>query len=142
MWIPLALAAAFCMALTATLSKAALSGVRPVFVFTVQSVLVAILAIVICVVGGQFRADSAKIQPKEIGIIVAGSLVVCAASLLNFSALSIGSASKVQPIMQLSLVFALLLAALFLKERITTGVMVGAAIMLVGSLIVALSGNK
>ena len=44
--------------------------------------------------------------------------------------------------MQLSLVFALILAALFLKERITTGVIAGAAVMFVGALIIAFSGNK
>ncbi len=142
MWIPLAIGAAFCMALTGTLSKAALSGVRPVFVFTIQSVMVAALSILICVVGGQFRADVAKMQPKEMAIIAAGSLTVCAATLLNFSALSLGSASRVQPIMQLSLVFALILAGLFLKERITSGVVVGAAVMFVGALVIAFSGNK
>jgi transporter family protein len=57
--------------------------------------------------------------------------------LFYFRALQLGDASKVVPIDKLSLVLTIILAGLFLKEKITLQILFGSALMTVGAIIVA-----
>lgn len=57
--------------------------------------------------------------------------------LFYFRALQLGDASKVVPIDKLSLVLTIILAGLFLKEKITWTVVFGSVLMTVGAIIIA-----
>lgn len=57
--------------------------------------------------------------------------------LFYFRALQLGDASKVVPIDKLSLVLTIILAGLFLKEKITLSIVVGSVLMTVGAIIIA-----
>jgi len=59
--------------------------------------------------------------------------------LFYFRALQLGSASRVVPIDKLSLVITIVLAAIFLKENISFQVVVGAILMTIGTLVIALA---
>ena len=59
--------------------------------------------------------------------------------LFYFRALQLGDASKVVPIDKLSLVITIVLAAIFLKENISFQVVVGAILMTVGTLVIAMA---
>ena len=58
--------------------------------------------------------------------------------LFYFRALQIGEATKVVTIDKLSLVITIVFAALFLKEKLTLQTAVGAVLMTVGALVIAL----
>ena len=57
--------------------------------------------------------------------------------LCYFRALQLGEASKVAPIDKLSVVFVLVLAALFLREPVTLKTGLGAALITAGSILMA-----
>lgn len=59
--------------------------------------------------------------------------------LFYFYALKIGEASKVAPIDKLSLVLTIILAAIILKEKLTLQVALGAILMTVGAIAIALA---
>ncbi len=64
-------------------------------------------------------------------------------SLFSFRALKLGDASLVSSLERLSLVFAVLFAGVFLKEEINWKVIVGAALMIGGAVLIAFSkGTK
>ena len=77
-------------------------------------------------------------------------VLTATSSLLAFRALSIGEASCVSPMTNVALVFSVTLAAVFLKEKRTWQVVLGAALMVCGVLLIvsskpgdkAESGNK
>jgi bacterial/archaeal transporter family protein len=57
--------------------------------------------------------------------------------LCYFRALQLGEASRVAPIDKLSVVFVILLAAIFLRERLTWQTAVGGTLIVAGSLVIA-----
>jgi transporter family protein len=71
--------------------------------------------------------------------LVAAGIVTAVSSLLTFRALKDGDASQVNPLERVSLVFAVILAAIFLKEKLTWQVIVGAVLMTAGALFIALA---
>jgi transporter family protein len=58
-------------------------------------------------------------------------------SLFLFRALKLGNASRVVPLDRLSLVFAILIGAVFLKEKVGWHVIAGGALMAIGALLTA-----
>lgn len=58
-------------------------------------------------------------------------------SLLSFKALKLGEASRTSSLERLSLVFAIALAVIFLKEKPTWQVYLGAALMAAGAVLIA-----
>ena len=58
-----------------------------------------------------------------------------------FKALQIGEASRVAPVDKLSVVFAILLAAVFLKERLGWQHALGGALIVAGALVLTLGGK-
>lgn len=62
--------------------------------------------------------------------------------LCYFRALQLGEASRVAPVDKLSVVFVILLAAVFLKEKITLQHLTGGALIVVGAVILAWKSGK
>jgi transporter family protein len=61
--------------------------------------------------------------------------------LCYFRALQLGEASRVAPIDKLSVVFAIILAGVFLRERLTWQQAVGGTLIVAGSLVIAWRSN-
>jgi transporter family protein len=59
--------------------------------------------------------------------------------LFQFSALKLGNASIVSSLERLSLVFAIVLAVIFLKEELNWKVIAGAVLMIGGAVLISLS---
>ena len=59
--------------------------------------------------------------------------------LFYFRALQLGNASQVAPIDKLSLVFTIILAAIFLKEKLSFQVALGAILMSLGAILITLA---
>ena len=57
-------------------------------------------------------------------------------------ALDAGDAARVQPVDRLSLVFGVILAVLFLKEKPNVGLYAGAALMAAGAAVIALTATR
>lgn len=120
------------------LSKAGLKEVPSSLAFALQAILILIISWGVSTSKGELQ--SIKEIPRHTWWFLAGAgILTTASSLLSFEALSRGEASQVNPLERLSLVFVLLLSAFFLKEKISVQAMVGAAAMMGGVLLIALS---
>lgn len=136
MWIIFALLAAISAASVVTLSKAGIRNVPPSLAFAIQAVLI-ILVSWGTVLWEGLLPEIGKVDRKSWLFLVVAGVLTAASSLLSFRALSLGNASRVSPITSVSLVFAVALAALFLKEKLTWQIVVGAALMAGGAVLIA-----
>lgn len=137
-WIFFALLAALTSAVVVTLSKAAIKNLDSTVVFAVQSVLILLVSWGVVAWQGNL-GEVTKVESKTWLFLVLAGVITCVSSLLSFYALKLGDASRVSPLERLSLVFAILFAALFLKEKLNWQVVVGAALMAAGAVLIAIS---
>jgi len=136
MWILFAVLAAISAAVVVVLSKAGMKDMDSSLVFAVQAVLIVIVSWSVVFFQGK-QHELSKVEPRTWAYLVIAGVVTTLSSLLSFRALKLGDAAMVSPIERLSLVFAILFAALFLKEKITWPVLVGAGLMVIGALVIA-----
>lgn len=138
MWIVFALLAALSAAIVTVLSKAGLKNIDSSFAFAIEAVLIIIVSWSV-VLFQKTSTQFSKISSKEWSFLIIAGIVTALSSLFTFRALKLGEASAVNPLERLSLVFAITFAAIFLKEKITWQVAVGALLMVGGALLIALS---
>ena len=137
MWIFLALGSAALTAIVGTLTKAGAERVDPGAALAVQATVLTALAWIVLALRGKVP-ELAAIPAKAWPILLVAGVGMLAGYLLYFSALGLGSSSAVQPVDRLSLVFAVGLAGVFLKEKITPLMLVGMGLMAVGAVVIAL----
>jgi len=81
--------------------------------------------------------------PKSAWIVLVGSGVSSTvAYVCYFKAISLGDASRVGPVDRLSLVFTILFVVMFLREKLTGPVMIGAVMMTIGAIVIAVAPAK
>ncbi len=136
MWIVFALLAAVSAAVVVTLSKAGLKNVDSNLGFAVQSVM--ILAVSWSVVAWQGKfAETWQIEGRAWLYLLLAGIITCLSSLFTFAALKLGDASRVSSLDKISLVFAIILAFIFLREKISWQVVIGALLMAGGVIVIA-----
>ena len=138
MWIVFALLAALSAATVTTLSKAGIKNIDPVLGFAVQSVLIIAVAWGVVLIQGN-TAEVKSIDGRTWIFLIVAGIITSISSLLTFKALKLDDASRVNPLERLSLVFAIIMAGVFLKEKITWQVIAGALLMAGGALLIALA---
>ncbi|MCY7352910.1 MAG: EamA family transporter [Cytophagaceae bacterium] len=131
MWIVFSLLAALAAAIVVTLSKAGIKNVDSSLAFAVQSVLI-VLASWSVVAWQGVLPDVARIERKTWIYLVAAGVVTCVSSLLSFRVLKLGEASRTSSLKRVALVFVIILATVFLKEKLTWQVVAGAVLIAVG----------
>ena len=138
MWIVFSLLAALTAAIVVTLTKVGVQKVTPSLAFAVQTVLILVVAWTLVIARGRLP-ELAHIERRSwIFLAVAGVLTACS-SLFSFQAIKLGPAAGAGTLDKVSLVFVLILAAIFLKEKLTWPVVVGAGLMLAGAVLIAFS---
>ena len=140
MWILFALLAALAGAVLAMLTKAALKDVDSSLALAVQSVLILVISWGAAAVQGSL-GKLGEIDGRTWIYLVLAGVVTSASYLLLFRALALGETARVVPLDRLSLVFTIILCAVFLKEKVTIQVGLGGALMAAGALLIALA-NK
>jgi transporter family protein len=138
MWIVFALLAALSSAVVVTLSKAGIKNVDSTVAFAVQAVLIVLVAWSVVAWQGNL-GDVLRIERRSLIFLVIAGVITCLSSLFSFRALKLGDASRASPLDKVSLVFAIILAVIFLKEKINWQVIVGALLMAAGAVIIAMS---
>jgi transporter family protein len=140
-WLVYAIAGALASAVAGTLAKAGLEKVPPALATAISSVIVALATCAFALVRGDARSIAEVDRRAWMFLSVAG-LATGAAYVLYFRALKGGEAARVQPLDRLSLVFAVILAIVFLKERPNAGLVAGTALMAVGALVIAITAPR
>jgi transporter family protein len=138
MWILFSLLAALATAVVVTLSKVGIKNVDSSLGFAIQSVLILIVSWSVVISQGHLQELSRIDRRSWIFLGVAG-VVTCLSSLLSFRALKLGDASRTSSLDKVSLVFSVLLAVIFLKEKVNWQIILGVVLMGVGAIVIALA---
>jgi transporter family protein len=135
-WIVWSLLAAFFAGLTAILAKIGVTGVDSNLATAVRTAVVLIFSWAIVLATQPASAVFGFSKRTWLFLILSGLATGCS-WLCYFRALQLGDAGKVAPIDKLSVVFVILLAALFLGEALTWRSAVGATLITAGAIILA-----
>jgi transporter family protein len=141
MWILLSLLSAFFTAVVAAVSKVGLAKVDSSLGFAIQSVVTMILAWVYVAATGKTR-DLTSIEGKAWPFLLAAGAISAIAYLFYFAAIKMGDVSRVAPLDRVSLVFSVILAAMFLKEEANGPTIFGVTLMAIGALVVTIGGGS
>lgn len=136
-WLIPAFLSAFFAALTSILAKIGVSSVNSNLATAIRTVVILIFAWGIVFFQGTFK-ELASISKFSLIFLILSGVATGLSWLFYFYALKIGEASKVVPVDKLSLVLTIILAAIILKEKITLSTFIGALLMTIGALIIAL----
>lgn len=139
MWIIYALFSAVFASLVTVLAKLGLKGVDPTLATTIRGVIMGGFLVIAAAIFGKLSGFSLAALSSREWLFVAGSGIAGALSwLFYFVALKSGQASAVASIDRLSIVFIVILAALFLGESLTLKTGVGALFVALGAILIAL----
>ncbi len=137
MWLIFALLSSVFAALTSILAKIGIEGVNSNLATAIRTVVVVFLAW-----GMVFLTDVqggiSNISRKSWIFLILSGLATGASWLCYYKALQIGEASKVVPIDKLSVVITLVLAFVFLHEKVTPKSLIGCILIGAGTLFMVL----
>ena len=137
MWFVLALLSAVFAALTSILAKIGIDGVNSNLATAIRTVVVVAMAWLMVLKTGAQGGISEKSRKSWLFLILSG-LATGASWLCYYMALQFGEASKVVPIDKISVVITLILAFVFLNEKITVKSGIGCALIGAGTLLMVL----
>ena len=127
MWFVFALLSAIFAALTSILAKVGINGVNSNLATAIRTVVVVIMA------WGMVYLTNTQHGISWIFLILSG-LSTGASWLCYYRALQIGEASKVVPVDKLSVVITIILAVIFLHEKLTIKSLIGCGLITIGTL--------
>lgn len=134
MWFVFALLSAIFAALTSILAKVGIESVNSTLATAIRTAVVLLMAW-----GMVFLTNTqggiAQIGRKSWIFLILSGLATGASWLCYYRALQIGEASKVVPVDKLSVVITLVLAVVFLHEKMTAKSLIGAALITAGTLV-------
>ena len=137
MWFILALLSAVFAALTSILAKIGIDGVNSILATAIRTVVVVAMAwLMVFITGAQ--GGISEISRKSWLFLILSGLATGASWLCYYKALQIGEASKVVPVDKLSVVITLILAFIFLNEKITVKSGIGCALIGAGTLLMVI----
>ena len=137
MWFILALLSAVFAALTSILAKVGIEGVPSNLATAIRTAVVLVMAW-----GMVFLTNTqgglGDISRRSWLFLILSGLATGASWLCYYRALQIGEASKVVPVDKLSVVITLVLAFVFLHEKVTAKSLAGCILIAVGTLLMVL----
>ncbi|RRA98143.1 EamA family transporter [Larkinella rosea] len=138
MWILFSLLAALASSIVVTLSKMGIKHVDSSIAFAIQSICILVVSWGV-VIGQGTLSDVSRIDRKVWFYLIVAGIITCISSLLSFRALKLGDAARTSPLDKVSLVFTIVLAVIFLKEKVNGQVIFGAVLMAAGAILIALA---
>lgn len=136
-WIFYAIGSAVFAALVAIFGKIGLKNIDSTLATTVRAIVMALFLVVVAFSLNKFQ-NLETLYGKPIVFIILSGVAGALSWLFYFFAIKNGPVSGVVAIDRTSVVFALILAALFLGESFTVKTALGGALILSGALLVAL----
>lgn len=139
MWLVYALLSAVFAALVAIFGKIGLQGIDSTTATAIRSVIMTVFLIGVVLAFGK-TAELAPIfsDNNAIKFIALSGIAGAASWLFYFLALQSAKVAQVVPIDRMSVVFALVLAVIFLGEKVTLQVIAGSALIVAGAILVAI----
>ena len=134
-WQFYAWGSAFFAGLVAIWAKMGIANIPSNLVTLIRAVLISALLIVLVTARGEWISP-AKIDSHSLIFIALSALATGLSWLCYFRALQMAPASSVAPIDKLSLVFSVVLAIIFLGEKLNNWQWGGVGLMIIGALLV------
>jgi len=128
---------AFFAGLTALLGKVGVEGISSNLATFLRTIIVLVFLAILVSLRGEWQ-NPGSLPTRSILFLVLSGLATGLSWICYYRALQIAPASLVAPLDKLSLVFAVLLAVLFLGERLSFIQSAGVALMGIGALLMAL----
>jgi len=139
LWLIFGLLSALFASLVAIFGKIGLKGIDTNVATAIRAVIMALFLIVVVAFQGRLNKVGEILTDKKAILFIVLSGVAGAMSwLFYFLALKNGKVQQVAPIDRLSVVFAIVLAAIFLGEKISFYTAIGVLLIAAGSIFVAL----
>lgn len=132
-WQAYALGSAFFAALTAILGKLGVAEINSNLATFIRTIV--ILVMTAAVISFQQKWDFAQVSQRTLLFLVLSGLATGLSWLCYYRALQLGNASQVAPVDKLSVALSVLLAVIFLHEKLTFKAGVGVALILAGTLV-------
>lgn len=135
-WLVAAFLSALFAALTAILAKIGIAGVNSNLATAIRTIFVLIFAWLVVFWQGK-AYEISSLSSKTWLFLILSAVATALSWLFYFYALKIGAASRVGPIDKLSMVFTVILAAIFLGETLTVKIIIGTVLMAIGAVVIA-----
>ena len=140
MWLVYALLSSLGAAGVAILGKIGLQNVDSTLATTLRAIVMALLLIIVSLSLGKLNGISvSSLASRDWLFIVLAGVAGAASWLFYFLALKIGQVNSVVVIDRLSVVFVVIMSAIFLGQALTWKVALGVVLMVGGALLVAFS---
>jgi len=136
-WLLFALLSAFFAGLTAILAKVGVQGIDSNLATAIRAVVIVIFAWCVAFFGS--NQPLSTIGRRSWVFLILSGMATGLSWLCYFRALQIGQASRVAPVDKLSVIFAIALAGIFLREHLTWHHLVGGALICAGAVVIARS---
>lgn len=137
MWLFYALLSALFAAFTALFAKLGVSNVNSNLATGIRTIV--ILVMVWCIVWARGEAKGLATIPRQgLLFLVLSGIATGLSWLFYFKALQLGKVSQVAPVDKLSVAIAIVLSVVFLKEALTVKTAIGAALIIIGTLVLAM----
>lgn len=136
-WIFFALGSAVFAALTAIFGKLGVSGLNSNLATLIRTVVILGVCCAIISLRGEWQRPGA-IGARSWLFLVLSGVATGLSWLCYYRALQLGPVSKVAPLDKLSVALAILIAVLFLGEKLSLGGAIGAALIVAGSVVMVL----
>ena len=137
MWLPFAVCSAVFAALTSILAKIGIEGVNSNLATAIRTLVVLAMAWIMVFVTHEQNGIAAISKKSWIFLILSG-LATGASWLCYYRALQTGDASKVVPVDRMSVVITIVLAFMFLHEKVSVKSIVGALLITAGTIVMVL----
>ncbi len=137
MWFVYALLSAVFAALTSILAKVGIDGVNSKLATAIRTVVVVAMAWGMVFITNT-QGGLSEIPRKSWIFLILSGLATGGSWLCYYRAVQLGEVSKVAPIDKLSVVFTMVLAAIFLHEELTVKTIIGCLLIAAGTLIMVL----
>src|ERR1700680_2434823 len=134
-WFTWALLSAFFAGLTAVLAKVGVAQVNSNLATAIRTVVILIFAWSVALFTN--TESMRTIGARAWIFLILSGIATGLSWLCYFRALQLGEASRVAPIDKLSVVFAIILAGIFLRERLSWQHAIGGTLIVAGSLVLA-----
>lgn len=139
LWLIFALLSAFFAALVAIFGKIGLQNLDANTATAIRAITMALFLFVVITIEGKLSQISTILADhKAAAFILLSGIAGGLSWLFYFLALKLSSVDKVVPIDRLSIVFAVLLAAVFLGEKLTFKIILGTILIIIGAIFVAI----
>jgi transporter family protein len=136
-WLTWSLLSALFAGATAILAKIGVTGVDSNFATAIRTTVILLFTWAIAS-SSRSQWSCGNISPRTWLFLVLSGLATGLSWLCYFRALQLGEASRVAPMDKLSVLFAIILAAIVLRENVTWHQWLGGGLVLTGAVVLAL----